>query len=180
MTRSSLHQLPRTRVIRRLRAMGFKVEVMPANADYDFRLDGQVRVSLRVGRLTSQWKRFRVRGRSYAYRYPFWYFNFHRHGHIRRYCDVFICLPLMEDERADLKRAYIIPWEARGGSTFSLPPSQYRGRYARYRGAWDRLRTDERTPQKQRVKCGSVVAPTNVPGAGRRGAAASATASFRS
>ncbi len=140
MTRSGLHQLPRIRVIRRLRTMGFRVESLPLSAGYDFRLDGRLRVSLRVGRLTLQWKRSCVRGRRYAYQYPVWSFNFHRHGQVRRYCDVFICVPLVEGRRADLDRAYIIPWEVRTGPNFALSSSRYRGRYAPYCGAWDQLR----------------------------------------
>jgi hypothetical protein len=110
-------------------------------ARYDFLVEGRIRVAIRTAFPSSYRRRVRLRKRLYSYVYRAWNFNFHHRGKIdEQYCDVFICVPL-GGRRINLNVAYVIPWEARTGKTFYLPDSQrpYSGKYAVYRGAWDRI-----------------------------------------
>lgn len=142
MDRPGIHDIPKTRVLARLREMKLDVHVMGPAARHDFLLNGKVRVALRTAFPSSYRRRVRLRKREYSYMYRAWNFNFHHRGRIdERYCDFFICVPIGSG-RINLSSAYIIPWEARTGKTFYLPDSQrpYSGKYAPYREAWPLLR----------------------------------------
>ncbi|MFQ5667520.1 MAG: hypothetical protein ACE5I7_14000 [Candidatus Binatia bacterium] len=142
MDRPGIHDIPKRRVLARLRALDVSVRAMKGAARYDFLLNGKVRVALRTAFPSSYRRRVRLRGREYSYVYRAWNFNFHHRGRItERYCDFFICVQLGA-RQLDLSAAYVIPWEARSGKTFYLPDSQrpYSGKYAIYRGAWEQLR----------------------------------------
>ena len=141
MDRPGIHDIPKARVVARLRAMHLDVQEMGPLKRFDFLLNGKVRVALRSAFPSSYRRRVRQRKRVYSYVYRAWNFNFHHRGRIEgRYCDFFICIPLGAG-RLDLDRAYVIPWEARTGKTFYLPDSQrqYAGKYKPYLGAWDQL-----------------------------------------
>ncbi len=138
MDRPGIDDIPKAKVLARLRRMGFEVQEVAAFERYDFLLDGRVRVALRTAFPSSYRRRVRLRRRQYSYVYRAWNFNFHHRGRIdERYCDFFICVPLSA-KKVDLDGAYVIPWEARTGKTFYLPDSQrpYSGKYSPYRGAW--------------------------------------------
>lgn len=142
MDRPGIHDIPKERVVARLRRMGLDVACMGPLARCDFVLNGRVRVALRTAFPSSYRRRVRLRKREYSYVYRAWNFNFHHRGRIdERYCDFFVCVPLGSG-KLDLNAAYVIPWEARSGKTFYLPDSQrsYSGKYASYRGAWEQLR----------------------------------------
>ncbi len=142
MDRPGIHDIPKDRVLARLRDMKFDVKEIEPLARYDFLLDGKVRVALRSAFPSSYRRRVRLRRRHYSYVYRAWNFNFHHRGRIDgQYCDFLICVPLGAG-RLDLRNAYIIPWEARTGKTFYLPDSQrpYSGKYMAYRDAWNLLR----------------------------------------
>src|SRR5215467_5026829 len=142
MDRPGIHDIPKARVVARLREMKLDVQVMDALARHDFLLNSKVRVALRTAFPSSYRRRVRLRKRLYSYVYRAWNFNFHHRGRIdERYCDFFICVPLGAGP-LDLRNAYVIPWEARTGKTFYLPDSQrpYSGKYVVYRNAWDQLR----------------------------------------
>ncbi len=141
MNRCAIHDLPKAHVATRLRKMGLDVQVMRPVTRHDFLLDGKVRVALRSALPFSRLLRMRVGKRWYRYVYQAWVFHFHHHGRIgRRYCDFFICVPLVSHD-PDLRTAFILPWEARGAKAFHLPESRrpYRGKYAPYRNAWQQL-----------------------------------------
>jgi hypothetical protein len=142
MDRPGIHDIPKARVLARLRDMQLDVQEMEPLARYDFLLNGKVRVALRSAFPSSYRRRVRLRKRQYSYVYRAWNFNFHHRGHIdERYCDYLICVPLGTG-RLDLRSAYVIPWEARTGKTFYLPDSQrtYSGKYVAYRDGWQQLR----------------------------------------
>jgi hypothetical protein len=143
MDRPGIHDIPRARVLARLREMKLRVDESDSLSRYDFLLDGGIRVALRTAFPSSYRRRVRLRRRRYSYVYRAWNFNFHHRGRIdERYCDFFVCVPLGMTKSLDLSAAYIIPWEARSGKTFYLPDSQrsYSGKYAEYRDAWHQLR----------------------------------------
>lgn len=142
MDRPGIHDIPKARVLARLRELKLDVEETNPLARYDFLLNGKIRVALRTAFPSSYQRRVRLRKRQYSYVYRAWNFNFHHRGRIdERYCDFLICVPL-GSKRVDLNAAFIIPWQARSGKTFYLPDSQrpYLGKYAKYRAAWDQLR----------------------------------------
>jgi hypothetical protein len=142
MDRPGIHDIPKARVLARLRELGVRVEVMEAQTRYDFLLEGTLRVALRTAFPSSYRRQVRVHKRRYRYVYRAWNFNFHHRGRIdERYCDFFVCMPI-DGRRLDLNDAYVIPWEVRTGKTFYLPDSQrvYAGKYAAYRNGWEALR----------------------------------------
>jgi hypothetical protein len=142
MDRPGIHEIPKARVLARLREMGLPVTESNSTSRYDFLLNGRVRVALRTAFPSSYRRRVRLRRRRYSYVYRAWNFNFHHRGRIEeQYCDFFICVPLGMGKSLDLSTAYIIPWDARSGKTFYLPDSQhaYAGKYAEYRDAWHQL-----------------------------------------
>ena len=143
MDRPGIHDIPKARVLGRLREMKFDVKEMEPLARYDFLLNGKLRIALRSAFPSSYRRQVRLRKRQYSYVYRAWNFNFHHRGRIdEKYCDFLICVPLGAG-RLDLHNAYVIPWEARTGKTFYLPDSQrqYSGKYVAYRDAWHLLRT---------------------------------------
>jgi len=147
MDRPGIHDIPKARVLSRLRELGLEVEMMDPLARHDFVLNGKARVALRTAFPSSYRRRVRVGKKQYNYVYRAWNFNFHHRGRIdERYCDFFVCVPL-GSRRLNLSTAYVIPWEVRSGKTFYLPDSQrsYAGKYAMYRDAWDQLRGVSRT-----------------------------------
>ena len=142
MDRPGIHDIPKARVLARLRELKLDVQEMPPLARYDFLINGKLRVALRTAFPSSYQRRVRLRKRQYSYVYRAWNFNFHHRGRIEeRYCDFLICVPL-GSKRVELNATFIIPWEARSGKTFYLPDSQrpYLGKYAKFRAAWDQLR----------------------------------------
>ncbi len=142
MDRRSVHILPKAAVLARLRELGLDVEVADTSSRHHFLLNAAVRVTLRAAFPSAYRHRMQVGGRHYEYIHRVWTFNFHHHGRIdQRYCDFFVCVPLIS-RKPDLCTAYVIPWEARGGKMFHLPESRraYRGRYAAYRDGWEHLR----------------------------------------
>lgn len=141
MDRPGIHDIPKTRIRTRLRALKLDVQTMSPLSRYDFLVNGRIRIAVRTAFPSSYRRRVRLRKRLYSYVYRAWNFNFHHRGKIdERYCDFFICVPL-GGRRVNLNVAYVIPWEARTGKTFYLPDSQrpYSGKYAVYRGGWDRI-----------------------------------------
>jgi hypothetical protein len=143
-----VHNLPKAMVAARLRAMGFHVEVQKVSAHYDLLLNGTVRLALRTASMSTRQQLRQVGTRRYAYRYRGWNFNFHHHGRLdERYCDVFVCLPLVS-KRPNLRDAYVIPWGACAAKAFRLPDTRrpYGGQYAKYRGAWEQLAINVRRP----------------------------------
>jgi hypothetical protein len=147
MDRPGIHDIPKARVLARLREMGLEVQTMDPLVRHDFTLNGKVRVALRTAFPSSYRRRVRVGKKQYSYVYRAWNFNFHHRGRIdEQYCDFFICVPL-GSRRLSLSAAYVIPWEVRSGKTFYLPDSQrpYAGKYAGYRDAWDQLRNGSHT-----------------------------------
>ncbi len=142
MDRPGIHDIPKGKVLARLREMKLDVQQPSALARHDFLLNGKVRVALRAAFPSSYRRRVRLRKRNYSYVYRAWNFNFHHRGRIdEQYCDFFICVPLGMTKSPALSDAFIIPWEARSGKTFYLPDSQrpYSGKYAQYRNAWEQL-----------------------------------------
>ena len=141
MDRPGIHDIPKARVMARLRAMKLDVQEVEQPVRYDFLLRGRMRVALRAAFPSSYRRRVQLRRRQYRYVYRAWNFNFHHRGRIdERYCDFFVCVPLGAGP-LDLRNAYVIPWEARTGKTFYLPDSQrpYSGKYVVYRNAWELL-----------------------------------------
>jgi hypothetical protein len=145
MDRPGIHDIPRVRLVEHMRAMGLQVEELGPLSRFDFRIDGEVRVTLRTAFPSSYERRIQLGQRTYDYVYRAWNFNFHHRGRIDgRYTDFFLCVPL-GDGGFDLERVYVIPWEARTAKTFYLPDSRrpYAGKYAMYRGAWVLLKQDK-------------------------------------
>ena len=125
----------------RLQQLASRVEEVGSLQRYDFVLGGRTRVTLRTAFPSSYSRTVKLNKRVHHYVYRAWNFNFHHRGRIdERYTDFFVCVPLGNGP-LDLGGVYVIPWEARTGKTFYLPDSQrpYRGKYARFRGAWDLL-----------------------------------------
>jgi hypothetical protein len=138
MDRVQKHLLPRRRIAERLRRAGFSVRSVSPSQGYDLLVNDHVRVALRVAFPRLRKHHVTVRDRRYTYRYRSWHFNFHHHGKFgRRYTDVFICLAL-EPKQPSKEEAFIIPWEAVSGKTFSLHAARrrYGGQYARYVNRW--------------------------------------------
>jgi hypothetical protein len=95
MDRPGIHDIPKARVLARLREMKLRVDESDALSRYDFLLDGGIRVALRTAFPSSYRRRVRLRRRRYNYVYRAWNFNFHHRGRIDdRYCDFFVCVPL--------------------------------------------------------------------------------------
>ncbi len=138
----AIHGIAKARMVLHLRSMGLRVEVMRAHDPFDLLINGTLRVAIRVALPSVHPVRVQAGKRQYLYQYRSWLFNFHHHARIDRYADVLVCLPADESRGLDLNAAYVIPWEARSGKTFSLHEARrpYRGRYTRYRGAWEQLR----------------------------------------
>lgn len=144
--RVAIHELPKQEAVAYIRQLGHEVEVAPAQARYDFIVDGRVRLALRVAYPSSSRRRVQVGGRPYCYVYRAWNFNFHHRGQVGdRYSDFFVCVPLVPGQELDLTQAFIIPWSAISGKTFYLPDSRrkYAGKFAVYRNAWHLLRTSQ-------------------------------------
>jgi hypothetical protein len=143
MSRSAVHEFAKAHVGARLRMMGLAVRTTTPFSGSDFIVNQRLRIALRAALLSTHQRKVRQGARLRRYRYCHWCFNFHRHGQVRtRYCDVFICLPLVPGKQPDLQDAVLIPWEARSGKMFYLHRGKrpYRGKYARYRNAWVQLR----------------------------------------
>ena len=142
--RVAIHDVPKQEVATHLAQLGHRVEPSPAQARFDFLVDGRYRIALRVAYSSSSRRRVNVGGRHYNYAYRAWNFNFHHRGKVGdRYSDFFACVPLVNDQHVDLTKAFIIPWEAISGKTFYLPDSRrsYGGKFAIYRNAWDQIAT---------------------------------------
>jgi hypothetical protein len=141
--RVAIHEVPKQEVFAHIARLGHRIENAPAQARYDFLVDGNVRLALRVAYPSSSRRRVHVGGRHYRYVYKAWNFNFHHRGEVGEcYSDFFACVPLIPDVQLDLTQAFIIPWSAISGKTFYLPDSRrsYAGKFAVYRNAWHLLR----------------------------------------
>jgi hypothetical protein len=141
--RVAIHEVPKQEVLAHIAQLGHDVETAPAQARYDFVVDGHVRLALRVAYPSSSRRRVHVGGRHYRYVYKAWNFNFHHRGEVGEcYCDFFACVPLIPELQLDLTQAFIIPWNAISGKTFYLPDSRrsYAGKFSVYRDAWHLLR----------------------------------------
>jgi len=141
MDRPGIHDIPKAKVLARLRRMKLDVREVDPLARHDFLVNGHARVALRTAFPSSYRRQVRLGKRVYSYVYRAWNFNFHHRGKIdERYCDFFVCVPL-GSRTVDLRNAYVIPWQARTGKTFYLPDSKrpYSGKYAVFRDAWDQL-----------------------------------------
>jgi hypothetical protein len=138
MDRIQKHQLPKRRIADRLRRAGFRVRSVSSARGYDLLVNERVRVALRVAFPRIRKHHVTVRERHYTYRYRSWHFNFHHHGKFgRRYADVFVCLA-MEPRQPSREEAFVIPWDAVSGKTFSLHAARHRynGQYAQYLNRW--------------------------------------------
>jgi hypothetical protein len=138
MDRVRKHLLPKRRVADRLRHMGLAVNMISPVKGYDLLVNDRVRVALRVAFPRLRRHHVTVRERRYTYQYRSWHFNFHHHGKLdKRYADVFVCLA-MEPRHPSREEAFIIPWDAVSGKTFSLHAAQkrYAGQYAKYLNRW--------------------------------------------
>lgn len=140
MNRQHKHLVARNAVAAHLRELGLSVEEAPRTFGYDFLVNGEVRVALRVAFPGRYAHAVNVGGKRYAYDYRSWSFNFHRHGRWdRSYCDVFVCIA---KRRGGVDETFVIPAAAVSGPTFSLHGAgtkPYRGRYAKYRDGWGLL-----------------------------------------
>ena len=138
MDRVKKHLLPKRRITERLRRLGLTVRMVSPIKGYDLLVNDRARVALRVAFPQMRRHHVTVRDRRYTYRYRSWNFNFHHHGKLgKRYADVFVCLA-MEPRHPSREEAFIIPWEAVSGKTFSLHAAQkrYAGQYAQYLNRW--------------------------------------------
>ena len=154
MDRIQKHMLPRQRIANRLRRAGFRVRSVSPATGYDLIVNDRVRVALRVAFPRLRKHHVTVRDRHYTYRYRSWHFNFHHHGKFgKRYADVLVCLA-MEPRHPSREEAFILPWEAVSGKTFSLHAARrrYSGQYARYLNRWSVLAdaVAEKTPSRLR------------------------------
>ena len=141
MDRIQKHMLPKRRIADRLRRAGFRVRSVSPVTGYDLVVNDRVRVALRVAFPRLRKHHVTVRDRHYTYRYRSWHFNFHHHGKFgKRYADVLVCLA-MEPRHPSREEAFILPWEAVSGKTFSLHAARrrYSGQYARYLNRWSVL-----------------------------------------
>jgi hypothetical protein len=146
MNRVEIHEVPKREVVSYLTRLGHQVELAPPQSRFDFIVDGQVRLALRVAYPSSSRRRVHVGGRHYNYVYRAWNFNFHHRGKVGdRYSDFFACVPLVPQQSLDLAQAFVIPWEAISGKTFYLPDSRrsYAGKFATFRNAWGQIRPTE-------------------------------------
>ena len=146
-SRIDKHEVPMGDVAGRLRQLGLGVAGAAAGSGYDLLVDRRVRVALRVAYPGYRRHRVRVRGRTYQYRYRTWHFNFHHHGTMEdRYADYFVCTAMLAS--GGINQIFVIPWGEVSGKTFSLHcgRSEYRGRYAKFRDAWEVI---ARGPQQQ-------------------------------
>jgi hypothetical protein len=138
MNRQSKHHTARAAVASQLSQLGLSVQDVARGKGYDLLVNGDTRVALRVAYPGRYAHTVTVAGKRYVYNYRSWSFNFHRHGHWdRKYCDVFICIAR---RRGGIDETFVIPASAVTGPTFSLHGTgtrPYRGRYARYRDAWN-------------------------------------------
>ena len=156
MDRIEKHLFPKRRVSDRLRRMGFKVNSVSPTLGYDLLVNERVRVALRVAFPRMRRHHVTVRDRRYTYLYRSWHFNFHHHGKLgKRYADVFVCLA-MEPRRPQREEAFIIPWEAISGKTFSLHAARqrYAGQYAQFVNRWSVIAnavTDQRSQRLRQV-----------------------------
>lgn len=149
MNRVEIHEVPKQEVVSYLTGLGHQVVTAPPQSRFDFIVDGQVRLALRVAYPSSSRRRVHVGGRHYNYVYRAWNFNFHHRGKVGdRYSDFFACVPLVPQQKLDLSQAFVIPWEAISGKTFYLPDSRrsYAGKFATYRNAWNQIRPGESEP----------------------------------
>lgn len=138
MDRVRKHLLPKRRVAERLRRMGLTVRAVSPARGFDLLVNDRVRVALRVAFPRMRRHHVTVRERRYTYQYRSWHFNFHHHGKLgKRYADVFVCLA-MEPRQPSREEAFIIPWDAVSGKTFSLHAARkrYAGQYATYLNRW--------------------------------------------
>lgn len=131
-----------------LRAMGLEAKRGVDFRDgYDFLVNGKVRLAVRYAIPTADREQtYRKRnGEISRYVYKRWTFNFHRHGELgERYCDFFVCFLASADSKARNNSevtVFTIPWEAITGLTFCSSVREgstrtYRGKYAKYRDAW--------------------------------------------
>lgn len=155
MNRIEIHEVPKQEVAAHLVFLGHSVEPAPAQARYDFIVDGRLRLALRVAYPSSSKRRVRVGGRDYSYVYRAWNFNFHHRGKVGdRYSDFFACVPLNPDSVLDLSQAFVIPWESISGKTFYLPDSRraYSGKFAMFRNAWAQLSSAARAPKHEDLR----------------------------
>jgi hypothetical protein len=146
MNRVEIHEVPKLEVVSHLTRLGHHVEPAPSQSRFDFIVDGQVRLALRVAYPSSSRRRVHVGGRHYNYVYRAWNFNFHHRGKVGdRYSDFFACVPLVPQQTLDLAQAFVIPWAAISGKTFYLPDSRrsYAGKFATFRNAWGEIRPSE-------------------------------------
>jgi len=138
MNRQSKHHKARSVVAAKLGAMGLGVEDVPRTKGYDFLINGEIRVALRVAFPGRYAHTVTVGGKRYTYNYKSWSFNFHRHGRWdRTYCDVFVCIA---KRRSGSDEVFVIPASSVSGPTFSLHGAgakPYRGRYAPFRDRWN-------------------------------------------
>ena len=142
MNRVEIHEVPKREVVAHLSRLGHPVDTAPPQARFDFVVNRGVRIALRVAYPSASRRRVHVGGRHYNYVYRAWNFNFHHHGKVGdRYSDFFACIPLVPNQRLDLSKAFVIPWEAITGKTFYLPDSRrpYAGKFAAYRNAWQQI-----------------------------------------
>jgi hypothetical protein len=150
MNRQSKHQTARDAVAAQLSQLGVAVLDVSRGKGYDLLVNGELRVALRVAYPGRYAHTVTVSGKRYVYNYRSWSFNFHRHGHWdRKYCDVFICIAR---RRGGTDETFIIPAAAVTGPTFSLHGTgtrPYRGRYARYRNAWNIFTDHDLLPSQQ-------------------------------
>lgn len=139
MNRIKKHELPKRRVAAKLRRLVSEVKAQPPGSGFDFLLNGNMRVALKVALPHRTTHRVVSRGRRYTYRYRTWHFNFHRHGRMdRRYADFILCVA-HNSRRNKADDVFVIPWEAISGKTFALHDSrtkEYVGRYSCYRNTW--------------------------------------------
>ena len=138
MDRVQKHLLPKRRIAERLRRSGFAVRSVSPAQGFDLLVNERARVALRVAFPRLRRHHVTVRDKHYTYRYRSWHFNFHHHGKFgKRYADVFVCLA-MEPKHPSREEAFIIPWDAVTGKTFSLHAAKrrYGGQYAPFLNRW--------------------------------------------
>ena len=142
MNRVAIHEVPKQEVAGFIASLGHRADPAPPQSRYDFLIDGQIRLALRVAYPSSSRRQVQIGGRRYNYVYRAWNFNFHHRGKVgEQYSDFFACIPLVQNQEIDLHETFIIPWEAISGKTFYLPDSRraYAGKFAHYRNAWRQL-----------------------------------------
>ena len=151
MNRVEIHEVPKQEVVAHLTRLGHNIESAQPQARFDFIVDSNIRLALRVAYPSSSRRRVQVGGRHYNYVYRAWNFNFHHRGKVgERYSDFFACVPLVPDQDLDLCHTFVIPWECISGKTFYLPDSRrpYAGKFAPYRNAWEQIRAAVPAPTR--------------------------------